>query len=90
MTRLVLVTLGFAALTACVIQDDGDLTNRNACDRYADYVCTCHAGEPGNDTECADLQLLADDPTSAVLTQCDNDLSDLKREDEDAMLVCEA
>lgn len=90
MIRLVVVTTGLAALTACVIQDDGDLATRNACDRYADYVCTCHADDTGAADDCSELELLADDPTPAVLNQCENDLADLKREDEDTGLNCEA
>ena len=38
MIRLALVTLGLAVLAACIVEEDGDLDNANACDRTADYA----------------------------------------------------
>lgn len=78
MRRLVLVPLVIAALFGC--------DEETPCDRYADYMCTCHADDPGFDCE-AYLQL-AESPTGAVIDQCAIDLADQQEIDEDAGESC--
>lgn len=78
MHRLALVTGLVTLLFAC--------EEESPCDRWADYVCTCHDGEEGFD--CEELQRLAEDPTPAVEEQCQIDLSEQRSVDQDAGEFC--
>jgi hypothetical protein len=73
---LVLVTL--AAMAGCQ-------TNQ-PCDRYVDYVCNCHEGDP--DYDCTELQTIYADAQPDVQDQCALDLDDLKQQDETDGYVC--
>lgn len=57
------------------------------CDRYVDYMCQCHADDPGFD--CAELQQVYGDADPELQDQCAIDLTDQKDEDADAGLDCE-
>jgi hypothetical protein len=58
------------------------------CDRYADYICTCHADDPGFD--CDALIDLAADPTEATADQCALDLADQKDIDQSEGVECDS
>lgn len=79
MLRLVAVTATIAMLLAC--------DEETPCDRFADYVCTCHEGE--DDFDCDSLLQLAENPTQDAIDGCQVDLEQLKSEDETEGLVCE-
>lgn len=78
MYRIAFVALGLAVFTAC--------EEENACDRWADYVCTCHDGEPGFD--CEALLELAESPTQTTVDQCAFDLAEQQDIDEEEGLDC--
>ena len=79
MVRMFFVACTFAVLWGC--EED------NPCDRYADYICTCHADDEAFD--CAALRELTVDPTQSTADACANDLFDQQTQDEEAGLVCE-
>jgi hypothetical protein len=58
------------------------------CDRYADYICVCHADDPAFD--CNTLRAISLDSTQAASDQCAVDLQEQRDEDEAAGLICDA
>ena len=68
-----------AAGTACV--------SPTACDDYVDYVCECHADDPGYD--CEELRLLYEDAEGAELADCQLAMQDQVAADEAAGDSCE-
>ncbi len=80
--RLIGLALGVGVLFAC----EGNLLEETACDRYADYVCECHADDTGFDCDAfLDLAATADADT---VDQCAIDFADLKDEDGSAGGSC--
>lgn len=79
MKRLAVIMTLVAGTLAC--------DEENPCDRYADYVCTCHDGEDGFD--CDALRDLAVEPTQSVSDACTIDLQEQKSEDQTAGLTCD-
>ena len=79
MRRLAVLSTTILVMLAC--------DEETACDRYADYVCACHDGEPGFD--CDELRDLAEEPTQSVVDQCAIDLADQEAEDEANGVTCE-
>ena len=70
-----------------VIEEAAATRNGDACDRLADYVCTCHADDEAYD--CDDYVALAASPSSEVLDSCTVELDDLRLADEDAGFDCD-
>lgn len=79
MKRLALVAVTLIACLGCEEEDP--------CDRYADYICDCHANEDGFD--CEALRELAEAPSQDVVDQCAIDLDDQKQADDEDGLTCE-
>lgn len=78
MTRTLSIAALLLAAFACDIE--------NPCDRYADYICTCHSDD--DDFDCEAVSQLAESPSSAVQDQCAVDLASQRAEDEAAGLDC--
>lgn len=81
--RLIAVAVGVALLAAC----EGNLLEETACDRYADYVCDCHADDTGFD--CAAFLDLAATADADTIDQCQLDFAALRDQDELDGLVCD-
>jgi|JI7StandDraft_1071085.scaffolds.fasta_scaffold363189_2 hypothetical protein len=79
MLRLLSVLTALALFLGC--------EEPTSCDRFADYICTCHEGDPGYD--CEALLDLAADPTVSTDDQCALDLKDQKDLDREDGLECE-
>ncbi|MEZ4319347.1 MAG: hypothetical protein R3F61_17670 [Myxococcota bacterium] len=71
------LTVGVGLLVGC---------EETPCDRYVDYMCACHDGEPGVD--CNDLIDVYAGAGPDVQDQCAIDLSDQEQADEAAGLTC--
>ena len=78
--RLAALAAGLLCALAC--------DETTPCDRYVDYMCTCHAEEPGFD--CEELSNVYSDAGGAVENQCAIELEDQRSADEDAGLQCDA
>lgn len=59
-----------------------------ACADYVDYMCACHADDPG--FSCADLRAAYASTTPEVEDQCTIDLEDQQAADDAAGLDCTA
>jgi|JI10StandDraft_1071094.scaffolds.fasta_scaffold1525849_1 hypothetical protein len=79
MRRLVALFATLTILLGC--------EEETACDRWADYVCACHDGDPAFD--CEALRALAEEPSQDVVDQCAIDLADQEDVDEGAGETCE-
>ena len=83
--RIISLALGIAGLMAC----ESNVLDEKPCDRYADYICTCHQDDP--DFDCDEFIILAEaNPSPAVSDQCALDLGNLKDQDEAEGFVCAA
>ena len=67
-----------ALLTGCMYQP---------CDRYVDYLCTCHEDDPEYD--CETMQNAYADASADMQDQCSIELSDQQAEDDEAGLECD-
>lgn len=77
--RKILVLAGaVAALASC--------DTPTACSDYVDYMCSCHADDPG--FSCSDLRAAYADAGADVESQCTIDLEDQQSADDAAGLVC--
>jgi hypothetical protein len=56
------------------------------CQDYVDYLCDCHAGEPGYD--CETLQQTYSAPDAALQDQCALDLEAQQAQDAEDGLAC--
>ena len=79
--RIALAALPLAMVTACFEEPE------NACDRYVDYMCECHADDEGFD--CAELQAAYADADQTLQESCQLDLEDQRASDEDEGESCE-
>lgn len=81
MRKLLALTAVLAGLLAC----DEPV---NGCDSYVDYMCTCHADDPG--FSCDDLTAAYANASIEVQDECAIDLEDQQDADAAAGLVCDA
>ena len=58
------------------------------CDRYVDYMCDCHASDPGFD--CEELTAVFEDADPTIQDQCSIDLGAQQDEDDETGHVCDA
>ena len=77
-SALIPFAFGLALLLGCEVQP---------CDRFVDYICSCHDGEEGFDCEAEQQALSGAGP--AVQDQCSIDLAELIDEDEANGVVCD-
>lgn len=80
MRRIVLIAAAFVAIAA-----DCELTQ--PCDEYVDYMCSCHADDPGFD--CAEFRAAFSGADPALQDQCAIDLAAQEEQDQADGLVCE-
>ena len=80
MARLAVVGLLIAGLLAC--EDD------EPCDRYIDYMCSCHEDDPGFD--CGTLENTYRGADADVQDECALELQDQKDADEANGVECPA
>lgn len=67
-------------LGACAAEDQ-------PCDRYVDYICVCHADDPGFD--CAEIERTFQGADPDVQNACALELAEQREVDEDAGLECD-
>lgn len=73
MANRVLLLAPVLFLTAC-------LTEAGPCGDYCDYVCACHAGEPGFD--CEECRTVYSDADPELQDECETELNSLQQSDE--------
>ncbi|MCB9673725.1 MAG: hypothetical protein H6737_01335 [Alphaproteobacteria bacterium] len=75
---VVTLTVGLGLLVGCEVQP---------CDRYVDYMCACHDGEPGVD--CQELIDIYTNASADIQDQCSIDLADQEAEDQANGVACD-